>query len=91
VFEPAAVFHHRAWRPWPEHARLRYDYGRGQGAFYAKHLGLRDPYMLRRLTGDVAGRLLRLGRGGRSPREEIAYVRGVLSAVWQWSRHEGRQ
>jgi GT2 family glycosyltransferase len=90
VFEPAAVVHHRAWRPRSEHARLRYDYGRGQGAFYAKHLGLRDRYMLRRLAGDVAGRLLRLGRSGRSPREEIAYVRGVLSGVWQWSRHEGR-
>lgn len=88
VFEPAAVVHHRAWRPRSEHASLRYDYGRGQGAFYAKH---RD---LRRLTGDVAGRLFRLGfrmkSGGRTPREEFAYVRGLLSAAWQWSRHEGR-
>jgi hypothetical protein len=40
----------------------------------------------------VAGRLLRMGRcGGRTPREEIAYVRGLLSAVWQWSRQEGRR
>ena len=86
VFEPAAVVYHRAWRPWSEHTSLRYDYGRGQGAFYAKH---RD---LRRLGGDVAGRLLRMGRrGGRSPREEIAYVRGLLSAAWQWSRQEGRR
>jgi GT2 family glycosyltransferase len=86
VFDPAAVVYHRAWRPWSEHTSLRYDYGRGQGAFYAKH---RD---LRRLGGDVAGRLLRMGRrGGRSPREEIAYVRGLLSAAWQWSRQEGRQ
>ena len=84
VFEPSAVVHHRAWRPWSEQASLRYDYGRGQGAFYAKH---RD---LRRLTGDVAGRLLRLGRSGRTPREEMAYVRGLLSAAWQWSRQEGR-
>lgn len=92
VFEPAAVVHHRAWRPRSEHASLRYDYGRGQGAFYAKHLGLRDRYMLRRLAGDVAGRLVRMGRrGGRNPREEIAYVRGVLSAVWQWARQEGRK
>ena len=84
VFEPAAVVYHRAWRPWSEHASLRYDYGRGQGAFYAKH------HDLRRLTGDVAGRLLRMGRRGRrSPREEIAYVRGLLSAAWQWSRQEG--
>jgi GT2 family glycosyltransferase len=85
VFEPAAVVHHRAWRPWSEHASLRYDYGRGQGAFYAKH---RD---LRRLTGDVAHRLARLGRSGRTPREEFAYVRGLLSAAWQWSRREGRR
>ena len=85
VFEPAAVVYHRAWRPWSEHASLRYDYGRGQGAFYAKH---RD---LRRLGGDVAGRLVRLGRSGRTPREEFAYVRGLLSAAWQWSRQEGRR
>ena len=85
VFDPAAVVYHRAWRPWSEHASLRYDYGRGQGAFYAKH---RD---MRRLTGDVAGRLLRMGRSGRTPREEMAYVRGLLSAAWQWSRQEGRR
>ena len=89
VFDPGAVVYHRAWRPWSEHASLRYDYGRGQGAFYAKH---RD---VRRLTGDVAGRLLRLGfrmkSGGRTPREEFAYVRGLLSAAWQWSRQEGRR
>lgn len=89
VFDPGAVVYHRAWRPWSEHASLRYDYGRGQGAFYAKH---RD---VRRLTGDVAGRLLKLGfrrqSGGRTPREEFAYVRGLLSAAWQWSRQEGRR
>lgn len=89
VFDPAAVVYHRAWRPWSEHASLRYDYGRGQGAFYAKH---RD---VRRLTGDIASRLLRMGfragSAGRTPREEIAYVRGLLSAAWQWSRQEGRR
>lgn len=85
VFDPAAVVYHRAWRPWSEHASLRYDYGRGQGAFYAKH------HDMRRLTGDVAGRLFRMGRSGRTPREEIAYVRGLLSAAWQWSRQEGRR
>lgn len=94
VFDPAPVVWHRAWRPREEHTALRYAYGRGQGAFYAKHLELRDRYMLRRLAGDVLGRLARLpGRAlglkrwrGRPPRDEFAYVRGVLSAVWEWSR-----
>jgi GT2 family glycosyltransferase len=88
AFDPDAVVWHRAWRRRDEMAALRYSYGRGQGAFYAKHLG---PYMLRRLAGDVLGRLTRLPlRRGRPPRDEIAYVRGVLSALWDWQSWERR-
>jgi O-antigen biosynthesis protein len=92
VFDPTAVLWHRAWRKREEHTALRYAYGRGQGAFYAKHLDLRDRYMLRRLAGDVLGRLARLParavREGRRPRDDFAYVRGVLSALWEWSKTE---
>lgn len=94
AFDPGAVLYHRAWRKRDEMAALRYDYGRGQGAFYAKHLDLRDRYMLRRLAGDVLGRLARLParavRGGRRRRDEIAYIRGVLSALWEWRQREAR-
>jgi GT2 family glycosyltransferase len=91
AYAPEAVVRHRAWRPWAEHSRLRYGYGRGQGAFYAKHLDLRDRYMLRRLAGDTAGRLARLpGRvlrkEKRGPAGDLFYVAGVLAGLAGWWR-----
>jgi glycosyltransferase involved in cell wall biosynthesis len=62
VYEPAAVVYHRAWRPLSVATRLRWDYGVGQGAYYAKHLTLRDRFFLRRLGRDVGLRLLRAPR-----------------------------
>lgn len=90
VFAPEAVVHHRAWRPRAEFAGLRYGYGRGQGAFYAKHLDLRDRYILRRLAGDTAGRLARLPgrvrRKEKDPWSELCYVWGVVSGMAGWWR-----
>ena len=90
VFEPAAVVRHRAPRQRGEQRRQRYAHGRGQGAFYGKHLDLRDPSMLGRLADDVVGRLLRWPlrsrKEGRRLADELAYVRGVLGAVAAWRR-----
>jgi GT2 family glycosyltransferase len=47
VYVPDAVVEHRLWRR--DRVRVRWMYGLGQGAFYAKHLSLSDRYMLRRL------------------------------------------
>lgn len=58
-YEPTAVAVHRSWRREGARARLKYDYGRGQGAFYTKHLRAGDRTMLRRLAGDSAGHLRR--------------------------------
>jgi GT2 family glycosyltransferase len=93
VYEPGAVVHHRAWRPDAEYADLRYGYGRGQGAFYAKHLGWRNRDMLRRLAGDVVGRLARLPARavmhGRRVSHDLPYVRGVLAGLVDWRRAYG--
>jgi GT2 family glycosyltransferase len=62
VFDPDAVVYHRAWRDDRAFVGLRRDYGRGQGAFYAKHLSFEDPYMLRRMLGTLAGHVRRLPR-----------------------------
>jgi len=84
-YEPKAIIHHRAWRGPEEYLAVRWRYGIGQGAYYAKHLSLRDRFMLYRL-----GRLLRLhigmaaGRARREPRAaagHLAYVAGVLTGV----------
>jgi GT2 family glycosyltransferase len=93
-YEPAAVIYHRAWRGPEEYVPLRWRYGIGQGAYYAKHLSLRDRYMLGRLA-----RLLRrhLGLAARRLRREpraagghLAYVAGVLVGAAKWSLSGGR-
>ena len=94
VFEPTAVVRHRAWRSRAAYTRLRFDYGRGQGAFYAKHLLRRDGHMLGRLRDDVLGRLIRLPivalLGRRRIRDEAAYLCGLFSAMFQWLLTERR-
>ena len=69
------VWHHD-WRT-PEQMRELYvHYGRGQGAFYAKHLRRRDLTVLRFLARDLRwtfdGAVRALGRGERWP----SWVRG---------------
>jgi GT2 family glycosyltransferase len=53
VYVPDAVLYHRAWRSKHEFLPLRWGYGVGRGAFYAKHLRLQDGYILRRMLHDV--------------------------------------
>ena len=88
-YEPRAVIYHRAWRGPEEYVPLRWRYGIGQGAYYAKHMRLRDSFMARRLA-----RLLRkhgflaLKRARREPRAaagHLAYVAGVLAGALRWS------
>jgi GT2 family glycosyltransferase len=88
-YDPGAVIYHRAWRGLEAYVPLRWRYGIGQGAYYAKHLSLRDAYMLGRL-----GRLFRThlgmaaGRARREPRAaagHVAYLTGVLAGLARWS------
>lgn len=87
-YAPEAVVEHRAWRTGKDYLPLRWSYARGQGAFYAKHLDLRDPYMLRRIRDDVTQTVLRLMRVLRSDRREalgqVVHLAGLLSATAQW-------
>jgi GT2 family glycosyltransferase len=59
IYVPDSVVYHRAWRSNREYVPLFWKYGLGQGAFYAKHLSVRDPYMLSRWWCDMR-RYLRL-------------------------------
>lgn len=54
VYVPDSVIYHRAWRTPDHYVPLFWNYGRGQGAFYAKHFRLGDWYMLGRLRKDVS-------------------------------------
>jgi GT2 family glycosyltransferase len=85
---PAAVVLHRAWRSEGELVRLRWGYGRGKGAFYAKHAGLRDHWILRRAVKDVRTRLCRALRAAvREPRttvRELLSLGGMASGALDW-------
>jgi GT2 family glycosyltransferase len=96
VYVPEAVVYHRSWRSRRDNFVLRYRYGRGQGAFYAKHATLSDPYMLRRLFKDLVLGVRSVARmivpqpfGAVA---EVLYVLGLLTgaAGWLWAnRHSG--
>jgi GT2 family glycosyltransferase len=52
-YAPEAVVYHRAWRSERESLSLAWRYGVGRGAYYAKHMSWRDPYMFSRMIGDL--------------------------------------
>ena len=90
TYEPGATVHHRAWRRRSEQSGLHRSYGRGQGAFYAKHLQIRDRYMLRRVGDDLRRNIVRVprslaGRGQGSRTRELAYLWGLLEGMTGWS------
>ena len=52
-YVPEAMVYHRAWRSRDESLSLDWHYGVGRGAYYAKHMRWRDPYMFFRMSRDV--------------------------------------
>jgi glycosyltransferase involved in cell wall biosynthesis len=88
-YEPAAIVHHRAWRPPSDFLRLKWQYGRGQGGFYGKHVWLGDRHVLWRLvrdTGSLGRRALRdLPRSRRASAGHLVFLGGMLSAFAEWS------
>jgi GT2 family glycosyltransferase len=86
VYDPNVVLHHRAWRN--DFLRLRWQYGRGRGAFYAKHMRVRDTFMLRRMARDVAVHVLGLPAKMRGQRRaaagDVMLVLGILAGSCEW-------
>jgi GT2 family glycosyltransferase len=86
-FVPDAILYHRAWRGSDVYLSMRHAYGRGQGAFYAKHLRRNIRLMVRRLVRDVGLRLVYAARRTRRLRDavgEVAYVAGVVRGAIGW-------
>jgi GT2 family glycosyltransferase len=68
-YAPEAALYHCGWRSEAEYLRLRWHYGVGRGAYYAKHSAWRDRYMLARMVQDMGSHLrraLQVHRYGRS-------------------------
>ena len=53
LYRPGPGVVHHAWRTPAQRARLKRDYGVGQGAFYAKHLARADAWIAWRLVRDL--------------------------------------
>ncbi len=88
IYAPEVVLHHRAWRGEDDYIPLRWSYGRGQGAYYAKYLSLGDRYMLRRMRRDIGRHVLKFTHRVRRERRlafgDAAYILGILSGATQW-------
>ena len=86
---------HRAWRENAAQVPLRWAYGRGQGAFLAKHASLRDRHMLRRFRDRVrrhADHFLRTLRRERRPAwEDLASIAGLFSGAGEWLVRDRRR
>jgi GT2 family glycosyltransferase len=97
LYVPTSVIYHRAWRTTREYVPLFWKYGRGQGAFYAKHWTFDDRYILRRIAADVLRYLSLLpGRLLRRERTVLlgstAFIGGILLGAMQWLlTQEGRR
>jgi GT2 family glycosyltransferase len=89
---PEAVVLHRAWRTRRQRMRMRWDYGRGKGAFYAKHMSRQDRYARRRMAADARKRLrIVLTSLPRSPQTAAAhgvYLAGMLAGAVEWQAGE---
>jgi GT2 family glycosyltransferase len=87
-YVPTASLYHRAWRQPQDYLPLRWSYGRGQGAYYAKYFDLRDRYMLRRMAINFKNHCLEGLRQLRRQRREAygsaIYNLGLLSGAAQW-------
>ena len=85
---PEAVVLHRAWRTDRQRARMRWDYGRGKGAFYVKHMSRADPWARRRMTADAGMRLrAMLCAAPRDPGRAAGhaiYLAGMLAGAAEW-------
>lgn len=94
AFVPEAILHHRGARRGRDLVALDWAYGRGQGAYYAKHMSLADRHMFRRFGRNAGFRLRRMSpalRGDRQALREGVYLAGLVAGALGWWRQEGRR
>lgn len=89
VYEPEAVLEHRAWRGKGDFVRVRWSYGRGHGAYYAKHLAPGDWRMLGRMGADLSRQLRKVparlrGRELRMLASDAAFALGLAAGAAEW-------
>ena len=92
---PEAMVYHRAWRSYGESLALEWRYGVGRGAYYAKHMKWRDPYMFSRMVKDMKGSVMNfLGQIVRQRRLRYDYLIsafGIFYGAIRWQLSEMRR
>lgn len=87
-YVPQAVLYHREWRSPESYVPMRWQYGVGRGAFYAKHLSLRDRYTFDRMRRDVYLHVKRAVRCAfsdpRTAKGDLALTAGMLLSAARW-------
>jgi GT2 family glycosyltransferase len=90
-YVPGATVEHHGARPLSAYIPLRIAYGRGMGAFYAKHARRHDRETLHRLVADVVRHLFRAARyafrrPGAQTAGDVAYAAAVVGGALAWWR-----
>jgi GT2 family glycosyltransferase len=95
IYDPRPTLYHRAWRSEKEFIWLNWNYGYGQGAFYAKHFDLPDRFMIKRMVRDVWVYLsrfpLRLLRDRNQAYQGGLFAAGLLAGSLHWSLRSPRK
>jgi O-antigen biosynthesis protein len=88
IYDPLPTLYHRAWRSKGEFLKLYWNYGIGQGAFYAKYFNLRDRFMIKRMAWNVCAYLARFPRRFCRARTQAyqdgLFVAGMLFGALKW-------
>jgi GT2 family glycosyltransferase len=94
AFVPDASVIHRAWRAGADYLPLRWAYGYGRGAFYAKHILAGDGAMWRRYWYDMTRRARRFPRrlrsDGRRALGDPLFVAANIVGGLHWLARSGR-
>jgi GT2 family glycosyltransferase len=88
IYDPIPTLIHRAWRNEQEILRLNWNYGIGQGAFYAKYFSLRDLFMIKRMLSDIWAYLsrfpFRFVKRRRQAYMDALFAAGILYGAIRW-------
>lgn len=95
LYDPTIVVIHRAWRSPAAVLPLRWSYGRGQGAYFAKHFSRSDRYMLDPLRRDLWRQFRRAPRralvNARDGAGDLVYSAALIAGAAEWLlTHRGR-
>ncbi len=94
-YEPKAVVFHRAWRSDRDYLPLRWNYGLGRGAYYAKHASLKDRYMMKRMLADIRNHVFafpfHFPRQRMQAYGDLALSWGILVGSFRWLKSERKK